>query len=240
MDVGVVAVPARCCGPSDSANGGYVSGLIAEALDWPVEVELRRPPPLETPMRVDAGQETAEVSVDGVVVAVASRLGATTLGLDVPPAVAAVDAEEASTRYLGFDDHPFPRCFTCGPQREVGDGLRIFPGQVRGRPEGTVAAAWSPDTSFADGEGRVPTPVVWAALDCPSGFSFLGSDLPAPLVLGRFAVVMETPVRAGRRHVVVGWRRGREGRKHHAASVLFDEHGAPVAVARALWIQLRS
>ncbi len=240
MDTGTVTVSARCCGPSDSANGGYVSGLIAERLDWPAEVELRRPPPLETPMRVDAGQETAEVSVDGELVAVASRLGTTSLGVDVPPAVAAPDAEKASHHYVGFEDHAFPRCFTCGPQREEGDGLRIFPGQVRDRPEGTVAAVWHPDASFADDAGRVATPVVWAALDCPSGFSYLRSDLQAPLVLARFAVEVEAPIHVERAYVVVGWRRGQEGRKHHAASALFDEDGAPVAVARALWIQLRT
>ena len=46
-----LVVPARFNGPARSGNGGYVAGSLAarvpDAADRPVEVTLRRPPPLD-------------------------------------------------------------------------------------------------------------------------------------------------------------------------------------------------
>jgi hypothetical protein len=39
--------------------------------------------------------------------------------------------------------------------------------------------------------------------------------------------------------VIVGWPLKTDGRKHHSASAVLDEHGTTLAVARALWIRLR-
>jgi hypothetical protein len=41
-----------------------------------------------------------------------------------------VEAQEATARYPLYQGHPFPTCFTCGPDRAPGDGLRIFPGPL--------------------------------------------------------------------------------------------------------------
>lgn len=38
---------------------------------------------------------------------------------------------------------------------------------------------------------------------------------------------------------VAGWPLGSEGRKHFAAAALYDEDGRPVALAKAIWIELR-
>lgn len=239
---GTVLVPGRFCGPSDSANGGYVSGLVAQWLGGVAEVELRRPPPLETPMRVTVEGGKAEVTDpdDGGLVLEGRALADGEPDVRVPATVTLDEARDASPRYVGFERHPFPRCVTCGPEREEGDGLRIFPGQVADRAEGTVAAPWRPDTSLADEHGLVPAPVVWASLDCPTGFTMVDTDEERPpYVLARIAVRLDTPVHAGRDHVVVGWPLGDEGRKHHAASALVDAQGAVVARARALWIRLR-
>ena len=53
----------RFRGPRTSANGGYASGLLAQAVHElglddgsGVEVTLRLPPPLERPLTVDAGR----------------------------------------------------------------------------------------------------------------------------------------------------------------------------------------
>lgn len=238
---GTVLVPGRFCGPSDSANGGYVSGLVAQWVGGVAEVELRRPPPLETPMRVTVEGREARVTDpdDGGLVLEGRALADGEPDVRVPATVTLAEAREASRRYVGFQRHPFPHCVTCGPERAEGDGLRIFPGQVADRAEGTVAAPWRPDTSFADEHGLVPAPVVWASLDCPTGFTAINADEGRPHVLARIAVRLEAPVHAGREHVVVGWPLGDEGRKHHAASALLDAQGAVVARARALWIQLR-
>jgi hypothetical protein len=240
---GTVLVAERFCGPSDSANGGYVSGLVAQWVGGAAEVELRRPPPLGTPMGVSVEDGHAEVTDpdDGGLVLRGRALADDEPDVASPPAVTLEEAREATKRYVGFERHPFPRCFTCGPEREDGDGLRIFPGQVAGREAGTVASPWRPHDSLADEDGVVPAPVVWAALDCPTGFTAINADSDGlPYVLARFAVRIDAPVHAGRDHVVVGWPLGDDGRKHTAASALLDENGNVVARSRALWIQLRS
>ena len=48
----------------------------------------------------------------------------------------------------GRVDHPFPRCFACGPDRDEGDGLRIFPGPV-GAERGYVASLRVPQPDHA-------------------------------------------------------------------------------------------
>ncbi|MEI2700767.1 MAG: hypothetical protein V9E94_21380 [Microthrixaceae bacterium] len=71
--------------------------------------------------------------------------------------------------------HAFPTCFTCGPDRASGDGLRIFPAQVPGRPE-LVVSPWRPDRSFVDDDDRIRDELVWAALDCPSWLVWMVLD----------------------------------------------------------------
>jgi hypothetical protein len=44
---------ARFCGPPGSGNGGYTAGRLAAMIGNPAETTLRRPPPLETGMRVE-------------------------------------------------------------------------------------------------------------------------------------------------------------------------------------------
>ncbi len=145
-------------------------------------------------------------------------------------------AQEAQPRYIGFVRHTFPRCFTCGPDRAAGEGLRIFPGAV-GR-DGVVAAVWDPDPAFADAAGAFDLRVLWAALDCPSGVAVI-AQTRRPVVLGRLAVVRHAPVLAGRRHVVVGWPRQGHGRRSlPAGSALLDEDGQVVAQAEAVWVSV--
>jgi len=54
-----VVIDGRFCGPVDSGHGGYVSAMLATAFDGAVEVTLRAPPPLDTPLvleRIDEGK----------------------------------------------------------------------------------------------------------------------------------------------------------------------------------------
>ncbi len=117
---------ARFNGPDGSANGGYAAGSLACALAPPDgagwQIVLRRPPPLDVKLAVhEDGLYDGEQYV-----ALAQRAD---VDGDVPR-VSVEQAQEAQARYLGFERHPFPRCFTCGPERPPGDGLRIFPGAV--------------------------------------------------------------------------------------------------------------
>ena len=238
----VIVVDRRFCGPPDSANGGYVCGLVAARVDGPAEVTLRNPPPLDTPMPVQRRVDgRAEVRLDGELVAEARPVGA--VGIDAPAPVALADAlagTERSWITRGESPHPFPTCFTCGPAREAGDGQRVFVGPVTGRD--VAAAPWTPDDSLPVLDGRVAPEIVWAVLDCSGG---IGSgyvdgefDPAAPHVLGRFTADVRASPAVGERCVAVGWRIGLDGRKLFAGSAVFGEHDRLLGLARATWIEL--
>ncbi|MGB8649184.1 MAG: hypothetical protein WCD35_00845 [Mycobacteriales bacterium] len=207
----------RFCGPPDSGNGGVTAGMLAAYVDAAVvEVTLRKPPPLETELRVADG-----ALYDGDVLVAQALPGSVDL---TPPApVDVARAAEAEKRFAGLVAHPFPTCFVCSPTRE--DGLRITAGPVG---DGVVAATWTPVD-----EDPV---MVWAALDCPGGWS---CDLPGrPMVLGRMACRTDALPAPGERQVVMGWHLGSEGRKVRTGSALYDASGRVLAVAAATWIAL--
>jgi hypothetical protein len=225
----------RFCGPPATANGGYACGAIAELLGGGVEVTLRRPPPLSRPLRLlraDDRDGTAVV-LDGDELVAEARPA--TVGLGVPATASPAEARTASARYPLHQSHPFPTCFTCGPDRAAGDGLRIFPGPL---PGGDLwAAPWTPDPSVADQDGLVVREVVWAALDCPSGFAAGIGD--TRMVLGRMAARVLVRPRAGAAYCLVAWRGGpADGRKRPAGSALLDVHGRVLVVARTLWVTI--
>jgi len=157
--------------------------------------------------------------------------------LEAPAPVGFADARDAAARYPGFEEHAFPTCFVCGPEREPGDGLRIFASPVAGRD--VVAAPWIPAADVADDDGRVRHEVVWAALDCPGAFA-VGFSGRGEIVLGRLASRIDRAPMAGERCVVVGWPLGEKGRKLYAGTALFSDRGELYAVARATWIEPRA
>jgi hypothetical protein len=209
----------RYNGPPGSANGGVTAGRLAAYVGAPaVEVTLRRPPPLDVDLRVDAsGGRAALYDGDALVAEAAPSV------VDVQPGPPVGVEQAAATRFAGRDRHPFPTCFVCGTERD--DGLGLAPGPLG---DGRVAAVWTP----VDDD-----PVMtWAALDCPGGWS---ADLPGrPLVLGQMALHARGPVRPGEPHVVVGWTTGSEGRKVHTATALHAPDGQVLAVARATWLTI--
>ena len=152
--------------------------------------------------------------------------------LSVPDAVPPDEAAAASRAYGGFERHIFPHCFVCGPKRDEGDGLRIFPGWVDGRK--VVAAPWTPDRSLAGEDGALRREFVWASLDCPGAWA----RTVRAMVLGRLAARLLAPVRPGERCVVVGWRLGEDGRKLYAGTALYGEDGDLRAFARATWVRI--
>lgn len=229
----------RFHGPPHSANGGYVCGLVASLAEVPVAVSLRQPPPLGHPMRAEVTPDGGVRVHDGdTLVAEAVPVPQAHLDLAVPVAVDLVAAEEASRGYTGFDEHPFPTCWTCGPDRREGDGLRIFTGPVTGagRDVSLVAATWVPHDELDAGDGTVAAPHVWAALDCPTYF---GSASPEPALLARLRADQRSPIQLGRPHVVLGWTTAPpEGRKRHGGAAVLDADAHVLAVAEAIWITL--
>lgn len=223
-----ITLPRRFCGPPGSANGGYTAGTLARHVSGAAEVTLRRPPPLDRPLTLE--RETERVLLrdgDGLI----AEASGTTVDVHVPRPV---DIETAGAAGLSspFRDvaiHPFPTCFTCGPERDQGDGLRLFAGRVPGTD--WFAVPWTP-TEISD-------EIVWAALDCPSSaVIYLEDDHPPPHVLGRIAARVDQQPEPGKPHVIMSWLLERDGRKVLSASAIYDPAARLCAVARATWIRL--
>ena len=236
---GTVSIPTQFRGPPESGNGGYSCGLAASTLGTDAAVvRLSVPPPLERPLRVERGDGSSTL-LDGDVVVAQARPA--DLDLDAPAPVTYRDAVAARDRLDVADyaaDHPFPTCFTCGPARERGDGLQIFPSAVQGR-RGLVVSPWVPESGFGHDDGSVCDEIVWAALDCPSGLAWMLGDPPGdPAVLGELAVSIHRRPSVGDHLVVAGWRLEAEGRKRHAGSAVWTDEGDLVATGRAIWIVL--
>ncbi|OLT24437.1 hypothetical protein BJF83_24230 [Nocardiopsis sp. CNR-923] len=247
-----LTIPARFNGPDGSGNGGYTCGLLATRLTAEggpaVTVTLRTPPPLDRPLTVE-GDPATGLRLTDPERADAARLVAEAQTAQLPdrPAVPGgpvtpAEAKDAENRYPGLAEHPFPRCYSCGPARPEGDGLRLFAGSVRPAtgPDGqgnTVACTWTPNTDLGDGSGAVTLPQTWAALDCPGGWS---SDVVGrPSVLGRITARVDRAPRVGRTYVVMGHLESVDGRKTHTGSAIYDSDGELLAQAHATWIAIR-
>lgn len=225
---GPLIVDRAHCGPPDSANGGWLAGLLAQRMtvtdDKPaITVRLTSPPPLETEMKVVAYGSTWLLQHGSTQVATASPAPA--LDVEVPAPATVEQARAAAAHYEGLADHPFPTCFSCGTQRDPADALALRPGRLSDG-SGRYAAI------FTAGESSLP--LTWSALDCPGGWA--AGIAGRPMVLGSMtAQVRALPVE-GSECVVTAWRLGGEGRKHLSASMLHDAQGALLAVATAVWI----
>jgi len=245
-DLALLIAP-RFCGPPGSGNGGYVSGRVAAYLDGPVTVTLRKPPPLDTPMAVERdGEGALRVTHDGTLIAEATPAEAGP-ALEVPEPLSAEQAHAAAGRAAYYNDPVFPGCFVCGMGRGPGDGLRIFPGRVAGRP--LWAAPWTPDESVTDDGGTVREEMAWAALDCPGGIAAAeaaGLSGDTAILLGRMTATLAARVgaepaalpAAGDQCLVIAWPEGRDGRKLTAGSALLGPDGAVLAAASTVWLTM--
>ena len=218
-----IIIDAAHNGPPGVGNGGWTAGLISARLEHePAEVTLRKPPPLETPLHVTAADQGIEVvGPCGEVIAAARVREAE---IHPVPNVGVGEAREASKRYPGHGFHHFPTCYVCGTQRP--DGLRIFPGRVG---EGRTAAIF-------DVPPGVGEPMVWAALDCPGGWTVIESDYP--WVLGRIAAIVEELPKPGDECVVTGEVVSRQGRKAVVRTSLYAPLGGLLASAEATWVKI--
>ena len=233
----MLIIPSGFCGPPGSGNGGYVCGRIAAYVDGPATVTLRRPTPLGTPMAIerDSGS-SVRVHHGGMLIAEATYApGSAAPQIPAPVSLAEARAVAGRSRY--FADPPFPDCFVCGIGRKAGDGLRIFPGPVAGRP--LWAAPWTPSPSVTGTDGRVGAEMVWAALDCPSGIAAADAgdlDEDTVVVLGQMSTSLAGLPSAGDQCRVIAWPTGRDGRKLTAGSALLGPGGELLASACAVWL----
>src|SRR4051794_31035726 len=122
-----VVISKRFCGPPTTGNGGYTCGLVAQAMHVPADVTIRRPIPMEKELAIHELGDLVHLKDGEELIAEAAPLvwsaTAPREEIDFNQATAAGAASPA------FHNHPFPTCFTCGPDRAEGDGLRIFPGK---------------------------------------------------------------------------------------------------------------
>lgn len=235
MAVETVTIDSRFNGPPDSANGGYVSGLLAAMIEGNAEITLRAPPPLNKALTLEPLDDGRVFLLDGETLLAEGR--ATTFDLELPAPVTLAEAKDASARYSGVT---FPRCFVCGSARADDGGLMILPGTVADRS--VVAAPWTPSADLADAQGFVDPRFLWSALDCPSWFAHAALTPPEQVnfaLLGRISAHIEQRPRTDQPCVVVGWRLKQEGRRIFSASALFDTDGQPLAWASATWIELK-
>ena len=197
------------------------------------EVTLRQPPPLDKTMaveRVEAGRVLLRDGDD-----VVAEAKPATLDMNVPSPPPFHEAIDASHNYLGFEYHPFPTCFVCGPDRSETDGLRIFAG--KNADSDMVSAPWVSDQGLADTQGNIKSEFLWSALDCPGYFAAIDNHY-TPMLLGRLTARIDHPVTPGEECVVLGWRISKEGRKHHVGTALFSGFGKLCGYAKAIWIQI--
>jgi hypothetical protein len=235
-----LTIDARYCGPPTSANGGYTAGLVARSLlqargepllagPW-VEVTLRAPVPLETPLDVDVTGTEATLRDDGTLVAEARVLPSAPSGGHAVPAVAPERARAVQADYLGLRVHPFPTCWVCGP--DSAGGYHLQPGRL---DEATTACVWTVGPEAAE-DGQVPVEAVWAALDCPGAWTAMVAE--RVIVLGRQAArVLDVPL-LGEDCVVMGERLGGEGRKTFTATTVYGADGRELGRAVATWIDI--
>lgn len=233
MKTNTIIIDERFHGPPDSGNGGYVCGQLAQFIvGSTAAVRLRVPPPLDTEMQVRATEEGVAM-FDGDTLVADARPAS--VDMEPPSSPSFEEAETAAQRFRGFAEHVFPTCFVCGPDRESGDGLRIFPGRVKGRD--LVASPWIPHSSLAPDSGVVSHEFLWAALDCPGAFAFPQPEGRA-VVLGELKVKLTGNVSVGERCVLTGWQLSHDGRKHFTATALYGESGVCRGLAIGTWIEI--
>ena len=81
--------------------------------------------------------------------------------------------------------------------------------------------------------------LVWAAVDCPGGWSISATDPAATYVLGRMAGQRIRPLDAAP-VISLAWLIGRAARKATAGSALFTANGALCAYSKQTWIRLET
>lgn len=232
-----ITIGRQFCGPPTSGNGGYVCGLLADGQPGPVTAVLRAPIPLDVALTLEArgGAHVLLGEGDSLI----AQGGPATQAIPEPPVAPSLDAARAAAgRHIGLTQRVHPICFTCGAERDEGDGLRVLPGQLEGAEAGVVACTWTPHANFADADGVVADAVVWAALDCPGYFSWVEKEGRHGALLGTMTGEVVAPVKAGVEYVVLAWPILKEGRKEIAGTALFDAEGRLMARSHQVWIVL--
>lgn len=227
-----ITIPWTTNGPPGSGHGGACAGIFANAAGLrDARVRLHAPIPLETRLEVGVADDMTVITDGGTTIATVHELDGP-LEVGQFGRVSEADVKAAQARFLDHHDgvHMAPTCFACGNARPDSLGLDLRPAQI---PDtGLGVTAWRPEL-----EGAVPNWLVWAALDCPSGFPALASVEPdEAVVTGELSVQTNRQLRGDGDHQILGRRTGRNGRVFTTEAAIVDEAGVCCAVAMATWI----
>jgi hypothetical protein len=230
-----ITIARRFCGPPESGNGGWVSGTLATHVattdEHPaVTVRLAAPPPLDRPLTlvVDAPSRMPSRPFQPRPASSTRPPHRERHGIRALGSGGADPGHRGGARprsYEGLSDHPFPTCFSCGTARDPDDALCLRPGPLDDESN-RYATSWIPR--------EASVPLVWAALDCPGGWS--AGIAGRPMVLGTMTTEVSALPEPGVAHTVLAWHRGSQGRKHFSGSALFAPDGRVLARAEATWI----
>lgn len=229
----IIRIPTAFNGLTDAAQGGIASGLFAQLVGGTATVRLLDRIPLEEDLEARLDRRgAASILCDGAVVATVTPT--TSFRHDPPTRPTFEDALDAARRHpLRGIRHPFSDCVICSPSRA--DGLGVVFGTSPRVPD-VLVAPLRPAPAFVT-DGMLRPEAIWGAMDCPS--------FPADLlrtrtlaVTGQLTAHLEREVSAAERLVVVGWRTGRGGRSHRAATAVLDEAGEVVASAETVWVEV--
>jgi len=231
-----VTIEQKFCGPPTSGNGGYCAGLLARHFKGPATAVLRARIPLDVALGLDVAPEEASLrDLEGGLIAQA-RAAESMPPLEIPRAPSLQAAREAEARHIGIGQRFHPICFCCGPEREGGDGLRVFAGQIAGAPEGHLACTWVPHANFADADGRTPIEIIWGALDCPGYFAWVVKEGRHGALLGTMTGDVLRQPKAGETCIITAWPLTRDGRKETSGVALHSADGELLAFAHQVWI----
>jgi hypothetical protein len=231
-----ITIARRFCGPPNSGNGGYVSGLMARDIDGIATAVLRAIIPLDTVLEFegDATRSTLSDLQGGLIAEGRAADGA---NLPTPPPPPTYEqATAAAGRYFAFEKSFHPICFTCGTERAEGDGLRVFVGQIEDAPKGHVAGVWTPQADLADAEGLTRTEIVWAAMDCPGSIAWVEHLGSGGGLLGTMTGEILRRPKVDEACIITAWPIERDGRKQIAGVALFSAEGELMARGHQIWI----
>ena len=232
-----IVVPRQFRGPPVTANGGYICGVLSNAVGGRGSAMLRSGVPLDTPVTLTPSEDggVTLTNAEGLLLGTAKPADPVALP-DPPPAPSLEAARLAQTRSRFAERSLHRGCFSCCIEREDGEGLGVHVGQLDGAPEGVCAGVWTPHANFADPDGTVPDEITWAALDCSGSMAwFIKTETPVGLLGTMAGEVLEKP-RAGETYVVAAWADRVEGRKHFAGVALYRQDGRLVARGGQIWI----
>src|SRR5262245_62169013 len=95
MSTTTVTIGSRFCGPPNSANGGYACGVVANCVEGKaVEVTLKSPPPLDTPLTVERAQDLVLLRHGELLVAQGGNTDDT--GFTIPERASVAEAEQSA------------------------------------------------------------------------------------------------------------------------------------------------